>query len=311
MTPPCIFERMRFFSNFRGVVALGLAGMLAVNCGSDDGAKRDQGEAGAAGEAESSAGQPSTSGGSLSQAGEAAGGSSANVGGDAAGGSGAGGAPTMDAGAAGLGGSMESAGAGGGGQLIELSCQDANPGAPATQPTTVNFVNNTASNIYLGSPAADCAFGFQLFDGDAELVPARGNCDKTCGELQQDDCECAFPCAPLVTMLAPGGKYGIGWPGTVFTSHLMADECFADPTCAGQQCLIESAAPAKSLTIRGAGYPEWECDAGECFDCTPGGNNKNCTVIGAKRTKGTPLVGEVTWSGQSGIVTVNFGTPPT
>jgi hypothetical protein len=166
----------------------------------------------------------------------------------------------------------------------------------------VVIANNTSANIYLGSPSGTCEFGFSVFQGQTELQPSRETCALTCGELQTDGCDCVSQCVSIVTLVAPGGTYDIGWPGTVFTAHDMPASCLADATCSGNGCLMEEAAPEGALAIKVAAYPDKQCAQGQqCSDCTPGGLKKNCTVFGASATAGTPLSGSATWTGESTV----------
>lgn len=286
-----------------------LGALLGASCGSDDPAKAVRADAGAAGQGDEGGTDPGGRDGGQDASGAAG---VPNAGGAPAAGGMPGAGGTFAAGAAsggqttGLGGEGEGAaspgGTGGDGPLEPAACGDFTPPQPATKPMKVVIANNTSANIYLGSPSGTCQFGFSVFQGQTELQPARDQCAMTCGELQTDGCECVSQCVSIVTLVAPGGTYDIGWPGTLFTAHDMPASCLADASCSGKGCLVEEAVPDGALSIKVAAYPDKQCAQGQqCFDCTPGGLKKNCTVFNASATAGTPLSGSATWTGESTV----------
>ena len=184
---------------------------------------------------------------------------------------------------------------------VSQNCGDfATP--PATSPTSVIIVNQTASNIYLGPAAPHCQYdlGFDVASPEgAPLIATYGACDFTCGQLQSQGCGCP-PVAcqpPIVTLLAPGKQIDYGWTGTVFDTKSMPAACYQDASCLSKSCLQEVAAPKASVVAVNA-YPQALCNGVTCPDCTPGGNG-TCTVSGATSTGGTAAKVSATWNGQA------------
>lgn len=184
------------------------------------------------------------------------------------------------------------------------SCSDfAQP--PVTSPTSITVVNNTQQNIYLGAPAPDCKFylGFSLAAADgAPLQASYDACQFTCGQLQNQMCACPpIACQPpMITLLAPGKKIDYGWPGTIFKPAAMPKSCFQDPSCAAQDCLVETAA-ASGTQVLVTAYTQAQCDGQPCTDCTPGMSG-NCVILGGTNTAGTAIKATATWTGTSPVV---------
>lgn len=191
----------------------------------------------------------------------------------------------------------------------EPACTDFTPPAPASMPVTVRLVNKRDSNVYLGKTAPDCDvwLGFTLEDANMkQLQPSREACDFTCAELQQGSCACPAGCAaPIITLLAPGGHYDIGWPATVFESATMPDKCYNDAACTQTACLMELAAPAGPLTMKASAYDTALGCNGTCADCTPSPGG-DCTIFGATAVGGTEIKGQATWNAGTGLVEIDF-----
>jgi hypothetical protein len=219
----------------------------------------------------------------------------------------------------GTGGASSSAGTGGagmGGGTTGVStsdggsapaCSTFDPPQPMSTPVSVRLVNKSGSPMYLGQTTAGCAsaFGFTLADASTSpLKPSRGDCEYTCGELQQMSCVCADGCgAPVVTLVAPDAYYEVPWTGTVFTTEDMPAKCFKDASCAASDtsCLVEESAPAGTLTMKASAYSQaLGCNPNPCMPCMPGALG-TCTVLGAMTVGGTELKGTAAWMGESKI----------
>jgi hypothetical protein len=183
------------------------------------------------------------------------------------------------------------------------NCADYTDAAAPTV-TTVDIVNQTDAAVYLGFTQPNCKYylGFELADqNQVPQRPSRETCEATCAELQSA-CACAPQCdPPVVTKLAPGKTYDVGWPGTVFVDRAMPPKCYFDAGCNTGTCLQEVAAP--SGTVSTTAYTGYTCgDAGSCFDCTTGVSG-SCIVTGAVAASGTALPVSTSYtSGQSLVV---------
>jgi hypothetical protein len=173
----------------------------------------------------------------------------------------------------------------------------------------VRLVNKTSGNIYLGQTTASCdsSIGFTLEDANMTMLkPSRSSCEFTCAELQQGSCACPAGCAaPVVTLVGPGQKYDIGWPGTIFVSENMPAKCFQDMSCTSSACFIEEAPPAGTLTLRASAWSMANCPNGPCVDCVPGFSG-SCLVPNAQTVGGTEYKGTVQWSMGQGIAEIDF-----
>src|SRR5262249_37044419 len=107
----------------------------------------------------------------------------------------------------------------------------------------------------------------------------------------------------IVTMIAPGGYYDTGWPGTYFTDPEMAAGCYADQaSCASKGCYSEIIAPFYGTIKTTAGTEAQGCAGGACTDCTGGYPAKNWTISGANHIGGTLLDATVAYTGQNSVV---------
>jgi hypothetical protein len=183
------------------------------------------------------------------------------------------------------------------------NCADYTDAAP-TAVASVNIMNDRDAAVYLGftQPSCDFYLGFDLADqNQVQQRPSLKTCESTCAELQSA-CPCSGPCQPpIVTKLAPGKSYSIGWPGTVFVDRPMPPKCYADAGCNKGTCPQEVAAP--SGTVSTTAYTAYACgDAGSCFDCTTGAGG-SCIVTGAVAAAGTALPASAAYTyGQSLVV---------
>ena len=190
-----------------------------------------------------------------------------------------------------------SGGAGGGGD----PCAPFVSEAPTPQPVTLRLVNATEAPIYLGeeTPSCSVAVGFTLEDdGGAPLKASQGSCEPTCSELTQYTCGCPADCAlPVVTMIAPGGIYEIGWPGLVFEAATMPAECFADPACAGSSCLIASEPPPPPLVFRSAAWTGVDCGGAPTCSGDPDRAGTCISGDGRPTGAGAKRAARATWTG--------------
>jgi hypothetical protein len=296
-------------------LVLGTALLLsfATACGSDDSSndKVDQstgGNTAAGGDAGSGGTGAGATGGDGSATGGAATGGAATggqaTGGQSTGGQGTGGDGTGGDASGGTGGD----GTGGDGQLV---CSDyLEP--YATNPASVRLVNNTSSDIYVGKTAASCKFeiGFGLVDAeDAPYRLVRDDCEFTCKDMQDGDCLCTpGVCdASVVTKIAPGGHWDVGWPGTILTDPEMPAGCFDTASCAPKSCVNEVLAPTSGATLKAFAWSEPKgCPDDNCSSCTPGYPTYTCTVPGADHVGGTMLEASKAYTGQGGTITLTF-----
>jgi hypothetical protein len=183
---------------------------------------------------------------------------------------------------------------------------DVDPYADA-DPNCADYTDAAANAaVYLGYTQPTCKFylGFDLVDqNNVKQKPNRESYESTCKELQSD-CQPAPTCEPpVVTKLAPGKTFDIGWPGTVFDSRLMPPKCYYDAGCNTGSCLQEVAAP--SGTISTTAYTSFACpDSGTCFDCTTGFGG-SCIVTGAIGAAGTALPTSAAYTSGQGSVTLH------
>jgi hypothetical protein len=177
----------------------------------------------------------------------------------------------------------------------------------SNNPVSIRIENNTASNIYIGKTAQSCKFetAYQVLDvTNTALKLVLDSCEFSCGDVQTGGCVCP-PTAcdqSVVTLVAPGGHYDAGWPGTYFADPEMAASCYADQAnCAAKGCFSEIVAPFNATIQATAGTQAQGC-AGSCNDCTPGPAGKTCTVSGADHIGGTLLKATFAYTGQSSAV---------
>lgn len=171
-------------------------------------------------------------------------------------------------------------------------------------PATVKIVNQTGGPIYLGQPTPSCEYyvGFTFKDqADASFALTTSGANDC--NARQTGCEQPSCSAPVVTKLADGKTFDIGWPGTVFAQKWMPPSCYADAACVDGPCTQEIAAPDGTVSI--AAYTGFYCDGGACADCTVNANG-NCTVFSATGVNGTVRTGEASYTKGATTITVNI-----
>jgi len=314
-----IYAIMRVASFALVVLSSSLSILILSACGASDSHRSSgpdssadaSGTGGGSGSGGTTGGGGAATGGRNGTGGGASG-STAAGGTSSGGGSGAGGTSSGGSTGATDGGSTGgSPGDGGTTDAATLSCSDFAPSAPPTAPTTVRVVNSTGGNVFLGptTPACEFQIGFTLEDsGGKPLKIVQNSCDFRCGDLQDpssSSCTCDPSCTGSpITLLKDGAHFDLGWPGTVFEIEKMPTKCFADSTCAGTPCIVETVPPAGPLTVTVAAYTAPACSSGPCTLCTPGATG-NCTVFGATNVTGTKIEASAVWAG-SGILEITL-----
>jgi hypothetical protein len=167
----------------------------------------------------------------------------------------------------GSGASGSTTGPGAGGGACDVPPDSAGP------TVTVNLVNNTGQNLYLGNPTQGCDpyLAFSLDKNDQPLVWSLGSCAFTCMEQLSGSCACPADCAaPVITMLAPDGVYKAEWQGSVYSSATLPTGCAAEG-CADGACPFEEPAEGPIGFTASAYTGASGCDPGACM-CTPDAN---------------------------------------
>lgn len=191
------------------------------------------------------------------------------------------------------------AGAGGPGPC-DAFVDQTDDGAP--RPTTVRFVNLSATTLYLGDPTQGC-YGYVPYslerDGVA-VAPRLGGCTFTCETLMSGQCSCPAICEQSsIVRIVPGGSYELTWAGFDYLPETLPQECGAQG-CAGA-CYVPRFASGL-YEVTGTAYTTLEgCgEPGSC-DCVPDESGSCSFFDGTALVSGAPLSTSVTYDYASDV----------